>query len=68
MAGHIINFKMSPKLKHNIRCEAERLLNAGMSIEDAARAIADEGRTDYLRAKAQVEYVQVYGWSNFSKK
>lgn len=68
MASHIITFKMPTKLKFNVRCEAERLLAAGMNVEEAARAIADEGRCDYLRAKAQVEYVKVYGWSKFSKK
>jgi len=59
---------MNARLKFNVRCEAERLLKAGMSVEDAAKAIASEGRCDYLRAKAQVEYVKVYGWSKFSKK
>ena len=68
MASHIITFKMHPKLKFNVRCEAERLLAAGMNVEEAAQSIASEGRCDYLRAKAQVEYVKVYGWSKFSKK
>lgn len=67
MASHIITFKMPTKLKFNVRCEAERLLAAGMSVEDAARAIADEGRCCYLKAKAQVEYVKVYGWSKSRK-
>ena len=68
MASHIITFKMHPKLKFNVRCEAERLRAAGMNVEEAARAIASEGRCDYLRAKAQVEYVIVYKWSKFSKE
>ena len=68
MASHIITFKMPTKLKFNVRCEAERLLKAGLSVEEAAQSIASEGRCDYLRAKAQVEYVKVYKWSKFSKK
>lgn len=68
MAPHIITFKMPTKLKFNVRCEAERLLKAGVSVEDAARAIADEGRCGYRDALNQVQYVKVYGWSKFSKK
>lgn len=63
----IVTFKMHPKLKFNVRCEAERLLKAGKTVEEAARAIADEGRCCYHKAKAQVEYVKVYGWSKSRK-
>jgi uncharacterized membrane protein len=68
MASHIVTFKMHPKLKFNVRCEAERLLASGMSVEDAARAIADEDRCGYRDALNQVQYVNVYKWSKYSKK
>ena len=68
MAPQIITFKMNPKLKFNVRCEAERLLKEGLTEQEAARAIANEGRCGYRDALNQVQYVKVYKWSKYSKK
>ena len=62
-----ITFKIEPKLKFNLRCEAERLLADGKTVEDAAAAIVNEGRCSPRIAMDVCEYVKTYQWSKFKK-
>lgn len=64
----IITFKMDENLKNKVRREAEQLLKAGKTVDEAAEIIAIANPCTYANARNQVQYVKVYKWSYYSKK
>lgn len=67
MIVNVITFKLDPKLKYLLRCEAEQLLAEGKSVADAAAAIVGAGRCAPHIAKDICEYVKTYHWSRTKK-